>query len=283
MSELTDDQLDGLFRKSAEEFDPPFDPVAWRDMKTRLDANDRTTTGGAVIWKKLLRWGLPVLLVLLITGGAWYTYRRVYPVVSTSDSRTTTSAKRIINGSKQQPPEAATSPTAENEPVRTTAVGSKGPDAEGTKQPADLIASVAKPNKSANRSSKSVTPSATSSIADPAVATNPSEDAYKEVKTARNRSSVSRPDRLVKTSNRNVTKADRNRLDKISKASQKLTLNRRKVKLSRNNSGLIATNYAIIPNNSFNKRRAGKDQLLVVSDVKVSENDRTVAREKLNQ
>ena len=45
MSELTDDQLDGLFRKSAEEFDPPYDPAAWQDMKTRLDAHDQTMPG----------------------------------------------------------------------------------------------------------------------------------------------------------------------------------------------------------------------------------------------
>lgn len=76
MSELTDDQLDGLFRKSAEEFDPPFDPTAWQDMKTRLDTHDRPTPGGGTpLWKNLLRWGLPICLLLLTVVGL-YLYRR---------------------------------------------------------------------------------------------------------------------------------------------------------------------------------------------------------------
>lgn len=72
MPELTDDQLDGLFRKSAEEFEPPFDPAAWQDMNARLNTRDRTdATGNTALLKKLLRWGLPLLLLLLFVGG-WY-------------------------------------------------------------------------------------------------------------------------------------------------------------------------------------------------------------------
>ena len=76
MSELTDDQLDGLFRKSAEEFQTPFDPAAWQDMKARLDANDQQPlTGGASQVKNILRWGsLSTLLLLLIAGG-WSIYQ----------------------------------------------------------------------------------------------------------------------------------------------------------------------------------------------------------------
>lgn len=71
MQEPTDDQLDGLFRKSAEEFNAPFDPVAWQAVKSRLDTRDRLT-----IWEHLLRWGLPVLLLLVLTGGSWNAHRR---------------------------------------------------------------------------------------------------------------------------------------------------------------------------------------------------------------
>ena len=71
MQEPTDDQLDGLFRKSAEEFNAPFDPVAWQALKTRLDTHDRLT-----IWEHLLRWGLPVLLLLFLVGGSWNAYRQ---------------------------------------------------------------------------------------------------------------------------------------------------------------------------------------------------------------
>ncbi len=75
MSELTDDQLDGLFRKSAEEFEPPYDPAAWQDMKTRLDTHDRTAPGGAPSWKNLLRWGIIGVVLLLLLGGVWFSYR----------------------------------------------------------------------------------------------------------------------------------------------------------------------------------------------------------------
>ena len=77
MSELTDDQLDGLFRKSAEEFEPPYDPAAWPTMNARLDASDRTPPDGrALLMKKLLRWGLPIVLLLLLFVGGWYSTDR---------------------------------------------------------------------------------------------------------------------------------------------------------------------------------------------------------------
>ena len=71
MQEPTDDQLDGLFRKSAEELNAPFDPAAWQALKTRLDTHDRLTP-----WEHLLRWGLPMLLLLFLVGGSWNAYRQ---------------------------------------------------------------------------------------------------------------------------------------------------------------------------------------------------------------
>ncbi|WP_077919305.1 hypothetical protein [Spirosoma sp. 209] len=80
MQELTDDQLDGLFRKSAEEFDPPFDPAAWQAMRNQLDTHDRTTAGPVQLRERLIRWGLPLVLLfmLLLIGGSWYTSRQEY-------------------------------------------------------------------------------------------------------------------------------------------------------------------------------------------------------------
>ena len=106
MSELTDDQLDGLFRKSAEEFEPPFDPAAWQDMKARLDANDHTRPGGTFTWKNLLRWGLPALLLLLLTGGGWYAYRKANIVgiptaVSPTDTPVTSQPNKTAKGNNQ--------------------------------------------------------------------------------------------------------------------------------------------------------------------------------------
>jgi hypothetical protein len=70
MQELTDDQLDGLFRKSAEEFEPEFDAAAWQAMQQQLNDRDKT-----LFWGKLLRWGIPALILLLIMGGSWYTFK----------------------------------------------------------------------------------------------------------------------------------------------------------------------------------------------------------------
>lgn len=142
MSELTDDQLDGLFRKSAEEFDPPFDPAAWQDMKTRLDAHDRPTPGGTPGWKNLLRWGLPICLLLLI-GGGLYLYRSNADRGSSPHRNTTatqtrkTDAQRAINKARiertttgqQQPTDtnlvsAATGSPAVGDPVAGSAVRS---------------------------------------------------------------------------------------------------------------------------------------------------------------
>ncbi|GAA4410172.1 hypothetical protein GCM10023187_34460 [Nibrella viscosa] len=67
MQELSDEQMDELFRKSAEEFEPVFDPDHWLDMKRRLDNHDR-----GILWGQISRWATPVLLLLLLTGGYWY-------------------------------------------------------------------------------------------------------------------------------------------------------------------------------------------------------------------
>ncbi|MFD2932570.1 porin family protein [Spirosoma flavum] len=100
MSELTDDQLDGLFRKSAEEFDPPFDPTAWQDMKNQLDTHDRTMTGGTPLWKNVLRWGLLACVLLLLLVGGWYTYRSTS---SHLDSSPVTVTKLPLKGASNQP------------------------------------------------------------------------------------------------------------------------------------------------------------------------------------
>lgn len=178
MPELTDDQLDGLFRKSAEEFDPPFDPVAWRDMKTRLDANDRTRSGGSPIWKNLLRWGLPVLLLLLLTGGGWYAYRKANPVAVKSNARVITRTDPTLNRRANRPQQAIETPGADKEPVRTSTVGSNESDADVGKQPTDLAASVAKPATSDNRFDKPTTRLKSSTIPPTEVATKRPKLAY---------------------------------------------------------------------------------------------------------
>lgn len=65
MIELPDDELDKLFRKSAEEFDPIFDPQDWNKLRKRLDEEDGHKPG--YLWLK--RWWPLVLAGLMFLGG----------------------------------------------------------------------------------------------------------------------------------------------------------------------------------------------------------------------
>jgi hypothetical protein len=64
MKELPDDELDKLFKKSAEELDSTFDPQDWNALRNRLDSADGKTP--AMWWRK---WWPAGLLALLMIGG----------------------------------------------------------------------------------------------------------------------------------------------------------------------------------------------------------------------
>lgn len=70
MKELPEDNLDGLFRKSAEEFEPTFNPADWQVMKARLDEYDQRT-----FWEKWITRGLIGLIVLFVIGVSWYSWQ----------------------------------------------------------------------------------------------------------------------------------------------------------------------------------------------------------------
>jgi cytoskeletal protein RodZ len=67
MQELPDDQLDQLFRKSAEEFEPEFNPQAWASMRKKLDDEDGKV--GGFTWRKA---GAAILLLLTMGGIGYY-------------------------------------------------------------------------------------------------------------------------------------------------------------------------------------------------------------------
>ncbi|MGM9506340.1 hypothetical protein ACS5NO_01400 [Larkinella sp. GY13] len=62
LQELPDDELDKLFRSSAEEFEPPYNPDDWNSLRQRLDEDDRSR-----FLYRFIYWGLPLLLLLLTT------------------------------------------------------------------------------------------------------------------------------------------------------------------------------------------------------------------------
>lgn len=70
-NEAANEGLDRLFRKSAEEFEPPFEPVAWQLMSARLDEHDRVTA-----WGRVLRGTLTVLALIVLLSGSWYVYKQ---------------------------------------------------------------------------------------------------------------------------------------------------------------------------------------------------------------
>jgi hypothetical protein len=70
MKEWSDEELDGLFRKSFEEFDPPVESNDWNDLRDRLDATDNPPVVGN--WTEKY-WPLAVLLLIVIGGiGVYY-------------------------------------------------------------------------------------------------------------------------------------------------------------------------------------------------------------------
>jgi hypothetical protein len=59
---MSDEELDNLFRKSVESYEPPYDPEAWKAMEKKLELAE----GGTAGWQKYL---YPLLLLLMVGTG----------------------------------------------------------------------------------------------------------------------------------------------------------------------------------------------------------------------
>ena len=70
MQEWPDDHLDDLFRKSAEEFDVPYDPAHWDKLTTRLDENDRQA-----FYDRWHIWGGAAALTGLLLITLWWAWK----------------------------------------------------------------------------------------------------------------------------------------------------------------------------------------------------------------
>ena len=64
--DLPDDELDHLFRDSAEKMDFDFDPDSWTKMSQKLDAANLPASGNNQAKNIWLKRGLSVLLALLL-------------------------------------------------------------------------------------------------------------------------------------------------------------------------------------------------------------------------
>jgi hypothetical protein len=101
MIELPDDELDKLFRKSAEELDPKFEPEDWDNLKKRLDQQDGRT---AASWFR--KWWPLGLLALLIPVGFV-----AYVLMGNAEKEIVGKDKKIVSevASATAPPEKRTS------------------------------------------------------------------------------------------------------------------------------------------------------------------------------
>ena len=137
MQEPTDNQLDGLFRKSAEEFVVPYDPAAWQALKNRLDAHDRLT-----VWEHVLRWGLPVLLLAILTAGSWNANRKqarasqtLRSGVAAGQSAGENKVSQLNSAAQKRQPRIDNSPFHPNETLRADLPKPDGPTKGAIAQP----------------------------------------------------------------------------------------------------------------------------------------------------
>lgn len=126
MQELPDDHLDELFRKSAEEFEPSFDPRAWEAMRQKLDEEDRVEGGG--FWFQKM--GVVVLVLLLLIGGGYWWFERITPAsvespqvaLSKETSASPTTKKTPHISPQSQATKAVRTTTLKDKPNEVTSV-----------------------------------------------------------------------------------------------------------------------------------------------------------------
>lgn len=72
LHDLSDDEFDDLFRDSAEKANIGFDPDAWEKMSQKLNAVSDPPPSSGKSGNTLLKWGLPLIIVLLLVISGRY-------------------------------------------------------------------------------------------------------------------------------------------------------------------------------------------------------------------
>ena len=116
MQELPDDELDKLFRKSAEEFESEFNPQSWASMRKKLDDEDGKS--GSIVW-----WKAGVFALLLLTMGVagYYLWPETKPdnkentLTDNSISKSQNSAEQVSGKNKSE--ESPLKPTRGNQEI----------------------------------------------------------------------------------------------------------------------------------------------------------------------
>jgi hypothetical protein len=137
MKEWSDEELDKLFQKSAEEFDPQFEPNDWRELRHRLDDADQVAGGG---WMEQARPWTIALLLLMVVGGisVYYGNSKVGEKRDTNltvlDKRAPDASAPLINKAGDTGAPGSTGP--ERTPARASANSTKESNPAGRNVPA---------------------------------------------------------------------------------------------------------------------------------------------------
>ncbi|MFB9294908.1 hypothetical protein ACFFSP_15585, partial [Persicitalea jodogahamensis] len=142
MKELSDKELDELFRKSAEEFEPRYEASDWHSLRRRLDEADGVV--GGWWFRKATPW-LAGLLLLMIGGlGGYYYYAGDNSAVDRAENKAASSST-ILPSNQKHPKAKAKSPAnqSESETLRRATIdidndepGLEGSDHSVANQPA---------------------------------------------------------------------------------------------------------------------------------------------------
>ncbi|MCF0061895.1 hypothetical protein MUK70_21885 [Dyadobacter chenwenxiniae] len=164
MTELPDDELDKLFRKSSEELDPQFDPEDWNTLKKRLDVHDGKVAGG---WFKKW-WPLGLMALLIPIGFAIYFFTK-NPVSKSAEIEHNASAAGELQAQEPAASPVSSKEDASAQPKESAAspVSSKENASAQSKEPAAPPVSSIEPNNTLrNKESRISKSSSKSNIAD---------------------------------------------------------------------------------------------------------------------
>ncbi len=138
MKEWSDEELDKLFQKSAEEFDPQFEPNDWRELRHRLDDADQVASGG---WMEQARPWTIALLLLMVVGGisVYYGNSKVGEMRDTNltvlDNRSSGTTAPVTNKGGETGTPSSTNP--EGTPAKASANSTKEINTAGQEVPAN--------------------------------------------------------------------------------------------------------------------------------------------------
>ncbi|MHC2993287.1 hypothetical protein OB13_17505 [Pontibacter sp. HJ8] len=129
INNMSDEELDNLFRRSAEGYDPPYDPEDWKAMEKKLELAE----GGPAVWQKYL---YPLLILLMIGTGITVSLLKPEPASIPEQAVTATTESPQVQ--EQEPRSQSATASAK------LRLGGKQPFSPGEKKSRSPLAGMAK-------------------------------------------------------------------------------------------------------------------------------------------